>query len=92
MNIVLVVIGTIIVDHEYQVLDVETTCSNRCGNEKRHIGAFEEAHDALTIALIDTAVQCHRRIRVLEQVLDQIVGVLLLVHEHDYVALLLIDP
>ncbi|RNA26300.1 ATP-dependent RNA helicase [Brachionus plicatilis] len=87
VHIVLVVVGTVVVDDQNEVLDVEAARRDRRGDQQRHAGLLEKVHDALAVVLVDAAVQRHTRVGVFEQIFAQVVGVLLLVDEHDHAAL-----
>jgi len=83
------VIRTIIIDNQDQVLDVQAPSGDRGSHQQRHCFVLEKPDDAFSVALINAAVQSHARIRVPQQIPDQIVSVLLLVDKHDDGAALL---
>ena len=65
VHVVLVMVGTIVVDDENEVFDVEASSGYGSGYKLRHVGALEKANNALTIALIDAAMKRNCRVRVL---------------------------
>jgi hypothetical protein len=57
MNIVLVVIWAVIVDHEIQSLHIQSTSSHRSRDEQLHVSLFKVSNIAVPILLIDRTVK-----------------------------------
>lgn len=90
MHVVLVVVGAAVIDHQDELLDVQTSRRHRRGHQQTTRAVLEVVDDAVPVVLIDASVQGHAGVRGLHQVFEEAVGVLLLVHEDDDGALLLI--
>lgn len=83
-------IRTVVIDDEHEALDIETPGGDRRGDEQLDLAGLEVGDGGVAIALVDAAVQRHARVRGLHEVLEQRVGVLLLVDEDDDRALVLV--
>jgi len=59
-------------------------------HQELDVAVLEVLNDAAAVVLVDAAVEGHAGVRVLHELLHELIGVLLLVHEHDHPALLLV--
>ncbi|KAH9408414.1 hypothetical protein TYRP_012087 [Tyrophagus putrescentiae] len=83
VHVVLVVIGTVVVHHHNGVLHVQAAGGHRGGHQDVDLAVLEVADGRVAVILVDAAVQRQHRVGGVHQLLQQHIGVLLLVDEDD---------
>ena len=58
MDIIFIVVRTVIVHNEDKAFDIKAASSNRCCNKQLYVALLEVLEVAITILLINTAMQC----------------------------------
>lgn len=82
MDVILHVIRTIIVDDEFELLDVQPTRRDRGGDDNRHETRFEIRNRLVPIDLVLSAVQRRANVPLAHQISEQVIGRFLSFHEN----------
>ena len=68
MNVVLMMVGDIVVEHQNQVLDIQATGSDTCCNQDATNFALEIRDSALPVTLVLTTMQAQTGVSILQEV------------------------